>query len=264
MVDIEKINLEEDIDYTLACGITIKICHIKVRDWLNVESCLDILKIYKNEIDDPEIVMMSYLEYLKRVCESSQDISNIFETLIAITIPEAIGMSGKWEKNKGKTVYAICDAKINKETKEAEYYIKWYITAKDFDDIRKIILHQNFYDYDDTYIKPAIRKAIAKQREIESKGYSSPTLEKQKIYVMGQTGFNRETLNNMTYREFSQLYKMKVNEAIYFARNIIKSGYSCTIEGQIIHPLFEKEKGVLDDILIDVDSFKDKVKQVNG
>ena len=91
----------------------------------------------------------------------------------------------------------------------------FYINNKDFEDIKKIILYQNFYKYDDTYINPEIRKAIEKQRKIEMKGYSSPTLEKQKIFVMGKTGFTKDALNNMTYREFSQLYKQKVDEDIY-------------------------------------------------
>ena len=61
-----------------------------------------------------------------------------------------------------------------------------------------------------------------------------------------------------------QLYKQKVDEDIYFANNIIKSGYSCTIEGTIIHPLFQKEKGALEEILIDANSFKNKGQQVNN
>ena len=60
------------------------------------------------------------------------------------------------------------------------------------------------------------------------------------------------------------LSSFEMFEVLYFARNILKSGYSCTIEGTIIHPLFQKEKGALEEILIDADSFKNKVQQANN
>ena len=254
MVDMTKLNLEEDIRYKLSCGVEITIQHVKVKDWYMLESCLNLLKIYKNEINDPNVIMMSYLDYIKNICDD-ESTNMMFSLLITYTIKESMGNYGGWTKSKNKNVYAITDQDKN---------VLFYINNKDFEDIKKIILHQNFYNYDDTYINPEIRKAIEKQRKLEMKGYSSPTLEKQKIFVMGKTGFTKDALNNMTYREFSQLYKQKVDEDIYFARNIIKSGYSCTIEGTIIHPLFQKEKGALEEILIDADSFKNKVQQVNN
>ena len=254
VVDITKLNLEDDIKYKLLCGVEITIQHIKVKDWYMVEPCLNLLKIYKNEINDENVIMMSYLDYIKSICEE-ESTNMMFSLLITYAIKESIGNYGGWTKSKGKNVYAITNQNKN---------VLFYINNKDFEDIKKIILYQNFYNYDDTYINPEIRKAIEKQRKIEMKGYSSPTLEKQKIFVMGKTGFNKDSLESMTYRMFSQLYKQKVNEDIYFARNILKSGYSCTIEGHIPHPLFEKEKDILADILIDTDSFKNKVQQVNG
>ena len=254
VVDITKLNLEDDIKYKLLCGVEITIQHIKVKDWYMVEPCLNLLKIYKNEINDENVIMMSYLDYIKSICEE-ESTNMMFSLLITYAIKESIGNYGGWTKSKGKNVYAITNQNKN---------VLFYINNKDFEDIKKIILYQNFYSYDDTYINPEIRKAIEKQRKIEMKGYSSPTLEKQKIFVMGKTGFNKDSLESMTYRMFSQLYKQKVNEDIYFARNILKSGYSCTIEGHIPHPLFEKEKDILADILIDTDSFKNKVQQVNG
>lgn len=254
VVDITKLNLEDDIKYKLLCDVEITIQHIKVKDWYMIEPCLNLLKIYKNEIDDPNVIMMSYLDYIKSICEE-ESTNMMFSLLITYAIKESIGNYGGWTKSKNKNVYAITDKDKN---------VLFYINNKDFEDIKKIILYQNFYNYDDTYINPEIRKAIEKQRKIEMKGYSSPTLEKQKIFVMGKTGFTKDALNNMTYREFSQLYKQKVDEDIYFARNILKSGYSCTIEGTIIHPLFQKEKGALEEILIDADSFKNKVQQANN
>lgn len=254
MIEIDSLNLEDEIKYKLECGQIITLTHILVKDWYSLEPCLDILETFKkNETGDEEDVLMSDLEYVKKSCEK-EGRADDFGAIIFVTIKEALDMYGGWSKLKNKVVYVV-----GNESND----ISFYITNKDFKDIKSIILHQNLYNYDDTYLSPKIRKARAKKREIEMRGYTSPTLEKQKIFVMGKTGFTKEALNNMTYREFSQLYKQKVDEDIYFARNILKSGYSCTIDGEITHPLFEKEKGALDDILIDADSFIDKVNQSN-
>jgi hypothetical protein len=253
-MDINRLNLEYDVEYKLKCGVIITINHIKVKDWLSLENCLELLKIYKNEINDINVIMMSYLEYLESIC-SDETINSMFGFLISSTIKEANNKYGAWYKKNEKTNYVVT---------EKDKSILFYICDKDFKDIKNIILHQNFYNYNDIYINPEIRKAIDKQRSLEMKGCTSPTLEKQKIFVMGKVGFSMSTINNMTYREFSQLYKQQVDEDMYFARNILKSGYSFTMKEDINHPLYEKEKGVLDDILVDAQEFKGKVNQVNG
>ena len=257
MVDIKSVNLEEEIPYTLSCGETIIIKPVLVKDWRNVEPCIDILRIIKNDIGIEEVITMSYLSYMELICtqgEESKMFSSMLSTVLYYTILGDETLKMGWGKVQGKTVLAITNS---------ENVVLFYITSQEFNDIKKIILYQNFVDYDEDYAKInlAIRKAIEKQRAIESKGITIPTLEKQKIYVMGETGFNKDALNNMTYREFSQLYKLKVSMATYYAKNIIKSGYACTIDGEIKHPLFEKEKTALEEILVDADSFKDKVKE---
>ena len=254
MIDIKRLNLEDEVKYKLECGQTITLTHVLVKDWYALEPCFDILETFKkNESDNELTILMSELDYVKTICKN-ENREDDFGAIVVSTIKEANNLCGGWNKNKNKTVYVV-------GTIEQE--VLFYITNKDFQDIKKIILHQNFYNYDDTYLSPKIREARNKKRAIESKGFTSPTLEKQKIFVMGKTGFTKNALNDMTYRDFSQLYKQKVDEDIYFARNILKSGYSCTIDGNITHPLFEKEQDVLGEMLIDADSFVDKVNQAN-
>lgn len=255
MVNLEELNLEYNVSYLLKCGFTIDISHILVKDWNVLENCLELLKLYKNESEDPNVIGMTYLEYIRflEINDKTNQISNMFNVLLANCIPIINGKFGGWDKHKNKLVYVITDENNNS---------LFYITSKDFEDIKQIILNQNFYNYDDTYLSPIIREAIIKQRKVESKGLTLPTLEKQKIYVMGKTGMSKNAIDNMTYRDFSQIYKMKVDEDIYFAKNIIKSGYHCTIDEYISHPLYQKEKGILDEILIDANSFKNKINDV--
>ena len=58
-----------------------------------------------------------------------------------------------------------------------------------------------------------------KQRKIEMKGYSSPTLEKQKIFVMGKTGFTKDALNNI-YRDFLSYINKRLMR-IYILQEIL-------------------------------------------
>lgn len=255
MIDFKKLDLEHNVDYKLKCGQTITLKHVKVKDWNKIEPCLNILDIYKNEINDPQIVMMSYLEYLKMLCEQDKEIEKMFMTLLVYTIEDTIDKGASWDLNKGKVVYDIVNDKNE---------ILWYLTAKDFDEIRKLILYMNKPNYDDTYIIPEIRHALEIQRKLQQRGHSTPTLEKQKIYVMSKTGFTIESLENMTYRTFYQLYNYNVSSDIYMANTILKGSYQYSIKDPVVHPMYQGEGSILDGILEDADSIKDKVGKING
>ena len=262
MIDIEKLDLEEDINYKLKCGKTIKIKHVKVKDWKKVGDCLDILQIDKNETEDINIITMSYLEYLYHLSKQDKGINYMFLSLLVNTIDGLENCYGEWKYEDNKIKYVvmkIADGQENIEFNKKRLEVKFEIGKKDFDEIRKIILYQNIYGYDDTYVNPIIRKAMERQREIEMKGQTSPTLEKQKVFVMSECSYTKKQIDNMTYRAFSLLYKTRLEMNQYYAQNIIKSGHSCTIEESIIHPMFKKEKGKFDDILVDEQSFKNKL-----
>lgn len=255
VISLKDYNYEYPIKYKLKCGYDITIKHVLVRDWYFLEGALELLQIDKNETKDESLLSLSYIDFIKKITEENKVYNLLLTTLFGNVIEDMNGKYVTWDSSNGKTVYVVLG-----EEKE----VLFYITSKDFENIREIILRQNIYNYNPISLHPLIKKAMLKKREMESKNSSNPSLETQKIFIMGKTGFKKKEIDEMTYREFSQLFKIKIEEDIYMVKNIIKSGYSCTIEGNIQYPLFEKEKGVLDDILSDASSFKNKIEQVNN
>lgn len=256
MVDMKQLELIyfqscKPVPYVLSCDKIIYINPIYVEDWAIFESCLEVLKIEKNEISI-ETSAKKYLEFLIELMTQDQDIMNRLLYVMKYSLgADKVSI----EKNGSKNVLAILDE---------SNFIQCYINSKEFDDIRKIILHQNIYDYDDRYIEPDIRRAIVAYNKTKYKNQSSPTLEMQKVFVISKTGISMEKINRMAYRTFSQVYKFNVKEDLYMSRNIIKASTKYDIKEEVMHPLFEKENDIMDEIFIDSDSFTQKVQSANN
>lgn len=260
MIDIKQLELlyfqsNKPVKYKLKCGVEIQINPILVEDWGIFENCLDIIKIYKNEINDFEIVKMNYLDFLIYNIQKEKELykNSKTEIKLATLLYYSLGeeLISIENDSNGKNNLAI----LNKDST-----IKYFINHKEFDDIKSIILHQNIYDYDDRYIDPEIRMAIEAYNKTKARNQSSPTFEKQKVFVISKTGISMDKLNSMTYRTFSQLYSLNIKEDLYLSRTIIKSSQKYEIKEDIIHPLFEKDKDILDEIFIDAESFVQKIE----
>lgn len=270
MVDFKTLEMlyfsnNKPVPYKLMCGQYINIYPIKVEDWGFFENCIDILRHEKNEINDPRIVMMSYLDYIIELIETekSENDNSVIEMKLSAIISASLKEDHiSIEKNNGKNVLAILNDTGNlDEYGKPIYTIKSYLIAKEFDELRKIIMYQNIYDYDDTYLDPEIRDAIQRFNKLKNKDQVSPTLERQKVFVISKTGMSMEKINNMTYRTFSQVYKLNVKEDLYLSRYILKASEKYVIKEDIVHPLYEKEKTALEEIFVDADSFKNKLEQ---
>lgn len=257
MIDIKHLTSmyfasEKEVPYILKCGVEIKIYPILVEDWALFESSYDILRIEKNELNNEEVLQMSYFQFILTLIDNDK------EGIVTNKITTTLGLSLKEDRFSfdevinGKRVISIVD-----ENKK----IKYYIDKKDFEDIKKIILHCNLIDYSDRYIDPELRRALAKKRELESKGRTSPTFEAQKVFVISKTGMSMQDVNKMTYRTFSQVYKFNVASDLYVIRNMMKASEKYEVKEEIIHPLFDKEKSELEELFVDADSF---TKQFNN
>lgn len=255
MINIENLELMyfsncKPVPYKLKCGVEILIHPILVEDWGLFERALEVLKIEKNEINDPKIVTMSYLDFIINIIKSADD--EMFKERLGYIIFQSLKEQYmSFEISNGKNVLAIDDENGD---------IKYYITSKDFDDIKSIILHQNLHDYDDRYFDPVLRKAILAYNKSKNKNSVAPTLELQKVFVISKTGMSMERINKMTYRTFMQVYNFNVKSDIYMSSYIIKASTKYDIKEEVIHPIFEKPRDVLDEIFIDADSFASKIE----
>ena len=103
------------------------------------------------------------------------------------------------------------------------------ITKNDFNDIRKIICHQNLPNFDDSYIDPDLEQDIKDRDEILNKNLVTPSLEKQECCIIGSgCGYNFETIKDVTMRKFSLLLQTidsKMHYEIYKSNEVSGCSY---------------------------------------
>lgn len=257
MVDIKTLEIlyfsnGYSVPYKLKSGEEIEIKPILVKDFEIYNYAKKILEINKNEINDLNIIQMSYLDFLISIVLRDKGKINELCTLINLCFGEEYIYFGMKD---GKSYLNICDENKN---------IKFTITSKDFDDIKKIILYQNDYNYNDRYISQDVRKEYEEYCKLKYKEISSPSLEKMKAFVIGKNGYKLEEINNMTYRMFYLVYHSCVDSEIYIGSKIIQGSYKYDVKKEIMHPQFEKEKDPILEMFSDADAFKNKIQQVNG
>ena len=252
-VDIESLKIlyfqnDEPCPYQLGCGYNINIYPIKVKDWGIYERSIGILQIEKNKINDIRVIQMSYLEFLYTLCngEKGEDYEIPLANIIKYSLRED---RASLIIHKEKPMLVLLD----KQDK-----IKGYITHKEFDDIKKIILYQNIYDYNDIYVDDEVRQLYDDYYRIKYKDSKTPTLEEQKTYVLAKCGFDMQQINNMTYRMFSQVYNHCIGDILYIGKKIIQGSYKYQVDEDIKHPLYEIPKDKYAEIFEDTSVLADK------
>ena len=240
-----------EVPYILKDKTELKINPIKVKDWSIFESCEPILKINKNRFDSIEILQMSYLNFLVEHVLSEKENMNKLIMIFSLCLKES-------------RIVAKLSAKVaHLEILDDYGNVKHRIEKKDFDNIIKIILNQNTFNYDDVELSEDIQKSLELYYATLGNQGESPKLERQKTYVMSKNGMTMKTINDMSYRSFSLMYRAMLDNDLYMAKNILKSGYSCTIDGEVRHPLFEKEltptERMVKSAFVDSSSVKNKL-----
>jgi hypothetical protein len=264
MIDVEyytRLFFENDEPAPLLLnqGKNIYVYPILVKDYPIYELCKDdVLLIDKNSISDINIIKMSYLDYIcgyvAKDKKYGKSFLNKFATLLKLVLHEDYIGVDTTKDNK----YAIV---IYEKNKNGEEIIKAIIKSKEFEDLKRIILHQNDRKYDDRYLSPDIRKAIEDYYKLKYSNCTAPSLERKKVYVISKTGILMQNINQMTYRTFDNVYKTLVDDDIYLANKILQSSEKYDIKDEIKHPMMTKEIDEFDQVFSNADSFEKKVQQ---
>lgn len=252
MVDLEVLTQNyfvnmSDVPYQLKKGGTIHIKPVLLKDYLRFEWAKDILKINKNEINDIEIIQMSYLEFLiKKVFEADEEAKQKIAWLIKLCLNEDyVAFS--------ENCIIICD-----ETST----IKYIINSKEFEDISKIMQAQNDPNYDDRYVSPEVRELMQEYYKVKYKNVIAPSLEKRKAFVSSKTGKTFSQLNELPCREFELIYDACKDSEIYIGQKIIQGSYKYDVKEDIKHPLFEPKKDPYEELFTDTSTLANK--GING
>lgn len=221
---------------------TVLIHPVMLQDSLLFFSVCDILFLPKDEINSVEIIEMSYLEYLVKE-EFKEDMQklklfHILKLCLKLNEPKI------FPDEKGR--YFILD----KETG-----IK--LTARHFEDIRRIIMYQNVVGYDDSYIDPELKKSMEETKALKMAGIELPDLERKMAIISAHTGIIKKEQLQMTLREHEAMFQEICGEVEFMTtRPIALYGGKADEMG---HWIFKKRKNKFDDYFTTVGDITSKL-----
>lgn len=248
MVDLEVMELNyfvnmSNVPYELKNGGVIEIKPILVKDYMRYVWAKGILEISKNEINDIEVIQMSYLEFLiKKIFTMDKKLEDKLRWLIKLCLNE--------------DYVAFVDNRLF--VCEQDSTIKYIIMPKEFDDISKIIQAQNDPNYDDRYVSPEVKELMQEYYKARYQNITSPSLEKKKAFVSSKTGKTFAQLNELPYREFELIYNACKDSEIYIGQKIIQGSYKYEVKEDIKHPLFEPKKDQYEELFTDTSTLASK------
>lgn len=241
MVDIDILTklyfyFDKPVPYKLQ-DKTIQILPIKLPDSMIFLSSVEILTIEKNNFSSVEIIRMSYLEFICKVLLEQKDninrLLNILVLCLGLQYPEI-----RLEEDKPYIYDSKLDIKID---------------SKNFDEIKKIILHQNILNYDDEYINPDLKKSMEEIDELKTKNLVIPSLERQIAMISSHTGITKEQQLNMTLRSHTLLFNEVRDENKYLVTMpvALRFGQSDKVEDWAL----KKRKDKFDGYITSVESY---------
>lgn len=246
-VDIELLKLayfalDEPVPYKLKTGQEILVKPIMVKDSMLFMASVDVLKIDKNSLGSVEAIQASYLKFLQKMIFPSNDVMvqkflNILDLCLEL-----------------KGIY-LCNDEMERTFIQTENGI--VISAKEFDDIAKIILYQNLPDYDDKYINPDIKKSMQEVDRLKNKDYESPDLERQMGIIESHTGILKEQLLKKTWRSFQILFREVCGEIEFYTTRL--AAIAVGAGDKVDHYIFKKRKDKFDGYFVDMDKFSHDV-----
>ena len=251
VVDLKDLELRYfcngyDVPYEIKNGGVLNIKPILVKDYPFYEKSKGLLEINKNEINDINIIKMSYLDFIFNLIALQTEYNNALIELCRLSLGfEKIAVG----THNDKRCLLLCDE---------DNTVKYIITSKEFDDISKIILNQNDANYDNRYVNPEVRELMEEYYKVRHNDIRTPSLEEKKAYVIAKTGMNINQINEISYRLFDLIYSSCVNSEIYFAQKMVQCSYKYEVKEDIKHPLFEPKKDPYAEIFEDAGILKEK------
>lgn len=234
---------------------------VLVRDFFSFATCFDVIQIDKDSIPDPDIISMSYLKFLIEIVFKND--TKIGDTDYTI---------GQINSDKFVLLMKLClhlsdDDEIIILQENNKYYLQIKdekIKAKEFDEIIKIIMFQNVYDYFDDYIDPDFKKAVDEYYAVKNKGLINPDLEAKMTAVTVMTGMKKQDFFDMTYREFENVFHSALNKMDYEIAKSAEMSGMVKFDKPVDHWVYQRKKNRYEDAFTSYDGLKEKISQVNG
>ena len=228
---------DKPVDYTIKDKV-IKIYPVLLKNSEVFTSSIDILMVDKNSSPSVDIIQMSYLEFIYKILFQNKinidKFVNILKYCLHITSPY-IG----FDENE-KPYLSDKNSGI-------------FIGAKDFENIRRLILYQNFLHYDDEYVNPEIKAMMEEIDELKNKNVEQPSIERKIAIITAHCGISKREQLQMTYRSHSLLFEEVYGEVEFTTLRPVAlfGGNGDKIDNWI----YKKKKDKFDGYVTDADKY---------
>lgn len=249
-------NIAEYVSPFVTLGIpidykSIKLYPFTVEKWYEFYYTIDILNIDKNESADISIIQMSYLQYIIDILFKDEEngklyIQKFYTLLYNLTNIDVSKMNILLDSNN-KYILDINGTQIN---------------ATEFNELRRIILYQNIYDYDDVEMSADFKKAWNDYLEVKNRGIQPPSLQLKIATVQSQCGFNRNDILKMTLIEFEEIFNSCVKWEEYKINKIAETSGNVKFSKPIEHPVWHKKHDKYRDMFVDADDYSKKITSI--
>lgn len=254
---------------------------VLVRDFFQFNNAKDVLNIEKNKIPNIEIIQMTYLRFLLTIMIEQDGFKEDFLTILALSLgvkydatkrnpsfePNEIltqqtrkdesevwinGWDVRFRLNDDKVVLCLYDDEDLVEIDDAQ-----------FDDLRKVILFQNIYKYDDTEMSDDFRRVVEEYYRLKNKDIILPTLEDRLMAVCVSSAYKLEELYTMPLRLFDALLEYSVDKLEYQVNKLIVNLAQGKVEGlHLSHWVYKTKKDKYSEIFTDAQDLVKKVTSI--
>lgn len=240
-IDIEFLKevyftFDKPVPYRVDKEHILEIKPVLMKDFMIFNMSSRVLTVDKNSSSCVEHIQMSYLQYIFDVLLKQEGMVDAFVNILLLcldfrkpSIKEVNGRNVLYDEEKGIT-----------------------ITPKKFDDIKKIILYQNFLHYDDEYINPDLKKAMADVDRLKNKDLDPPSTERKMAIISSHCGITKQEQMEMTMRSHSSLFEEVCGEIEFNASYPI---YLYAGKGDKLNYIYRKKKNKFDGYISSVQDF---------
>ncbi len=231
---------DKPVDYSIKDKI-IKIYPIDVEHSEIFLSSISVIDVDKNAIDSVEIIQMPYLAFLYKVLFMDGDMGELNKSKFVNILKYCLHAEEPYVgfDDKGKAILRV-DGNV-------------VISAKDFENIRRIILYQNLVHYDDEYVNPEIKQMMAEVDAVKNVGIEPPNIERKMAIITAHCGISKQEQMKMTYRSHSLLFEEVYGEVEFETTRpiLLYAGKG----NEIDHWIFKKKKDKFDGYMTTTESY---------
>ena len=254
---------------------------VLVRDFFQFNNAKDVLNIEKNKIPNIEIIQMTYLRFLLTIIIEQDGFKEDFLTILALSLGvkyDATKRNPSFEPNeiltqqtrKGESEVWINGWDVRFRFNDDKVVLCLYndedlveIDDAQFDDLRKVILFQNIYKYDDTEMSDDFRRVVEEYYRLKNKDIVLPTLEDRLMAVCVSSAYKLEELYTMPLRLFDALLEYSVDKLEYQVNKLIVNLAQGKVEGlHLSHWVYKTKKDKYSEIFTNAQDLVKKVTSI--